>query len=97
MVEVIIVIRFAHRREVHHLWQSFLQFIGVNMQSDERRIARFHEFVVLVWRKIDIERHQTVVQERINRARRLNGELRVKFYRILQIAQALLQHRRHLL
>ncbi len=66
------------------------------MHRDERRIARFYQFFVFRRCKTDIERHQTVVQKRIDRARRLNGELRVKFYRILQIAQALLQHRRHL-
>ena len=66
------------------------------MHRDERRIARFYQFVVLVRRKIDIERHQAVVQKRINRPPRLNGELRVQLYRILQIAQALLEHRRHL-
>src|SRR5207244_285130 len=43
------------------------------------------------------ERHQALIQKRICRARRLDRELRVKLYRVLQIAEALLQQRRHLL
>ena len=66
------------------------------MERGERRIARGHQLVVLVRRKIGIERHQTLVQKRINRARGSHRELRVKFYRALQIAQALLEQRWHL-
>ena len=67
------------------------------MQRCERRIAGFHQVIMLVRRKVHIERHQAVVQERVDRARRLDRKLRIKFYRVLQIAQALLQQRPHLL
>ena len=83
MFEIIIVVRFPHRREIRHFRHSFLEFIGVAMQSGQRAIAGLDEFVVFRWRKIDIERHQTLVQERIDCARRLDRELRVQFYRIL--------------
>ncbi len=52
---------------------------------------------MLVRRQIHIQRHQAVVQKRINRAGGLNRELRVEFHRLLQIAQTLLQERWHLL
>ena len=96
MLEIIVVVRFAHRREIHHFRQALLQFVGVTVQCCECDIPRFDQFFVLVWGKIDIERHQTLVQERIDCAPRLDGELRVKLYRILQITQTLLEQRRHL-
>ena len=52
---------------------------------------------MLVRRKANVERHQAVGEKRIDRARGLNRELRVKFHRILQIAQTLLEQERHLL
>src|SRR5260370_21267213 len=52
---------------------------------------------MLVWRKADIQRHQTVLQQRIDRSRGLNRELRIKLDRVLQVRQALLQHGRHCL
>jgi hypothetical protein len=58
--EIIIVIRFAHRREVHHLRHSFLDLIGKAVNRDQRGIARFDEILMLVRRKIDIQRHQAV-------------------------------------
>ena len=47
--------------------------------------------------KIDIQRHETSGKKRIDRARRFNGQLRVKFHRTLQIAQSLFEQCRHLL
>ena len=69
MFEIVIVIPFAHWHEVLHLRQTFLQLVGVTVERGERLIARFHQLVVPVRRKIGIERHQTLVQERIDRAR----------------------------
>ena len=91
MFEIIIVICFAHRREINHFWQPLLEFVGVAVNRGECAITRSDQFIVLVRCQIDIERHQAVVQKRIDRARRLNCELRIKLYRILQITQTLLQ------
>ena len=51
---------------------------------------------MLVRRKVHVERHQALIQKRVNRSRRLDRKLRVKLYRALQIAHALFQQRRHL-
>ena len=97
MVEIIIVIRFTHGREINHFGQTLLELVGVVMNRSERAVTRLHEVIVLVRSKIHVERHHAVVQKRIDRARRLDRKLRVKFHWILQITQALLQQRRHLL
>ena len=60
--KIVIVVRFAHRGEIDHFRQPFLHLIGVAMQSGERCITRIHQVIVLVRRKIDIERHQAFVQ-----------------------------------
>ena len=39
ILEIIIVVRFAHRGEIDHFRQAFLQFVGVSVQSSERCIA----------------------------------------------------------
>src|SRR5215469_10341539 len=96
-MEIIVVVRFAHWREIRHLWQAFLHFISKAMYCCERCITRFYEVIVFSRREIDIERHQAVIQKRINRARRLNRKLCIKFYWASQVTQTLLQHRRHLL
>ena len=85
MLEIIVVVRFAHRRELHHLRHSFLELVGVTVHGRKRSIAGFNEFLVLVRRKIDIERHQALSVEWINRARGCDRELGVEFYRVLQI------------
>ena len=46
---------------------------------------------------LDIERHQASGEKRIDRARRLDRELRVKFRWFFQVAQTLLEQRRYLL
>ena len=57
VLEIIIVVRFAHGREIHHLWRAFFQFGCIIVQSGERDIARLDKFIVFVRRKTDIERH----------------------------------------
>ena len=97
MFEIVVVVRFAHWREIDHFWQAFLEFIRIAVQSSQRRIARFDQLIVVVRREVHIECHQAFVQKRIDGARRSNRELRVKFHRLLQIIQPLLQKPRHLL
>ena len=75
MLEVIIVIRRPHRREGHHRRQAFFQAIGETMDRVERGIARFHQLVALVRREIARQRHEAVVEKRIDRARGGNREL----------------------
>ena len=29
VLEIVVVICFAHRREIHHFWNALLQFVGV--------------------------------------------------------------------
>ena len=60
--EIVIVVRFAHRREIHHLGHSLLELVGKTMHRRDRGVARLHQLVVLVRRKIDIECHQTFVE-----------------------------------
>ena len=66
------------------------------ISQGDAAITKYVNFM-LVRRQIDIQSHQAVVQKRINRAGGLNRELRIKFHRLLQIAQTLLQERWHLL
>ena len=97
VLQVIIVIRHAHRREGGHRGQAFFQAIGESMDGDEGCIARFHQIVAFVRREIARQRHEAILKERIDRARGIDCELRVKFHRLLQVAFALREHRRHLL
>ena len=54
--EIVVVVRFAHRREIDHFWQALFQFIGVAVQSDQRCVARFDQVIVLVRRETNVER-----------------------------------------
>ena len=97
MLQVIIVICHAHRGKGRHCGQAFFQAIGESMNGDESGIARFHQLVVFVRREIARQGHETILEKRIDGPCRIDRELRVKFYRLLQVALALHEHGRHLL
>ena len=65
------------------------------MNGSERGVARFLEIRALGVGQIFRQRCGAVFKQRINTARRLNGELRIEFHRPRQISLALFDHRRH--
>ena len=95
MFEVVVVVRGPHRREIHHCGQPLLEPIRKTVDRDEGRIARFDERIAFRRRHFARQRHQAIVEERINRARGFDREPGEKFHRLLQVPLALGQHRRH--
>ncbi|KAF5407151.1 MAG: hypothetical protein Udaeo2_27390 [Candidatus Udaeobacter sp.] len=61
MLEIIIIVCFAHRREIDHFRQAFLQLVGITVHSSKSGIASFDQVIAFVRRKTDIKRHQTFI------------------------------------
>src|SRR6202023_2710928 len=78
VLKIVVVIRFAHRRELDHFGQSLLQFVSITVRGGDRGIARFQKFIVLVRSKTDIEHLYAVVEKRIGVSSRVDREASVK-------------------
>ena len=61
MLEIIIIVCFAHGREIDHFRQALLQLIGVAVHRSKGGVACFDQVIVLVRREPDIQRHQTFI------------------------------------
>ena len=69
--------------------------IRKGVQRRERPVARLDQFFLFVRRKIGREGHETLLEKRVDRARRRDRELGEKFDRFLQILFPLGEQRRH--
>jgi hypothetical protein len=77
--------------------RRFLEAVRESMDGDKRGVSSRHQRIAFAGGEVARQRHEAVVEKRVDGARGSDGELREKLYRLLQIAFALRKHRGHLL